>query len=655
MADLYSIISGIEPDQQDILEAELLAKQILEAKYPDMDLREGTAIRDLNLRPAAFLLALCKKGFDYYFDQNTVGNITDETPSEIVDDLMSNLFLTRNLGTQSVINVRLYFAREKSVTLTTNNSFSTDGVLLFYPTESATYPSTAMSFDSFHNEYYIDIDLQAAETGTDYNISSGSLLYFSNFDPYFLRGEINYLAQASVDGETNSEFVSRASSAISTRNLVNKPSIASSITQDINYISRIVSIGAGDPEMFRDQVRVSGHTGASRIGTSMVFSDLNLKITINLTNHGFSTGQLINLDETSPGTLHLKSVSVTDIITADSFKILLPITIAPYVLTSPIVTPIEEEIYVHQGGSADVYCIDAVDTRLSQYTLDLDGKCTLLGGIYNLTQSDVSATSTPDTVPSSTPFTVLFPGHSMRSDIALSQSGITNVLTLNCKSHCLVVGRMVKIQGWPTNVSTNYFMITQLVDQDNVILGKDLPLYTPVGVLTPTVTYVDPLLDTGFSDKQLLTVDFGPSFAGDLVSFEINEFKYLDSIQGYLELPERRLVCADLLARGFDIYMLNVGVTVYDTNMPTTGELTTLITEFLNAMTPGDELILADLVAHITNSGINKLKTPLDVTYSYYTKDMFPAQTGVITDVLKPLNSTSIFLLSNVTSASDTI
>jgi hypothetical protein len=214
---------------------------------------------------------------------------------------------------------------------------------------------------------------------------------------------------------------------------------------------------------------------------------------------------------------------------------------------------------------------------------------------------------------------------------------------------------MVKIYGWPTNVSTNYFIVTEVVDQDTVILGKDLPAYTVVGVLTPTLTFVDPLLDTGFSDRQSITVDFGPSFAGNLVSFEVDEFKYLESVQQYLELPERRLVCADLLARGFDIYLLDIGVTVYDTNIPTTGELTILITEFLNGMTPGDELILADLVAHITNSGINKLKTPLSVTYSYYTKDMFPAQTGSITDVLKPLNSTSVFLLENVTSASDTI
>lgn len=655
MADLYSIISGIEPDQQDILEAELLAKQILEAKFPDMDLREGTAIRDLNLRPAAFLLAICKKGFDYYFDQNTIGNVDDTTPTETVDDLMGNLFLTRNLGTQAVINVRLYFARQKSVTLTTNNSFSTDGVLLFYPTSSSTYPTTAMSFDSFHNEYYIDIDLKAADTGTDYNISSGSLLYFSNFDPYFLRGEINYLAQASVAGETNTEFVTRAASAISTRNLVNKPSISSAIRQNLNYVERIVTLGSGDPEMYRDQVQVAGHIGVSRTGTSMTFSDSDTKITVNLTNHGYVVGQLLNLDEVSPGTLHLKRVSISDVINANSFKILLPITISSYSLLAPVITPVEEDIYVHQGGSADVHCADSVTTRLNQYTLDSTGSATVYGGVYKITQSSVSATSTPDTVPGSTPFTVSFPGHSSRSDISLSQAAITNVVTLTANGHCFAIGRMIEVSGWPTSLSKNTYIVTEIVDQNQVILGKNLPAFSIGSGLTPSIKYVDPAKDTGFSTRQELIVSFGPSFAGDLVSLELDYFQYVDSIQQYLDVPNTRLVCADLLARGYDIFLLNIDVVVYDSMAPTTGEVLGYITTFLNSMTPGDELILADLVSHLTANGITKLKTPLSVTYTYFTKDMFAPQSGTITDVLKPLNSTSIFLVNTITTSSETI
>lgn len=162
MSDLYSVITGLEPNQQDILEAELLAKQILEAQFPDMDLREGTGLRDLVLRPAAFILALCKKGSDAYFSQNTLAGVTDSTPTETIDDLLGNLFLTRKTGTYAVINARLYFARSKSVSLNQDTSFSTDGSILFFPITNAAYPASALTYDSYQNEWYLDVDLQAA-------------------------------------------------------------------------------------------------------------------------------------------------------------------------------------------------------------------------------------------------------------------------------------------------------------------------------------------------------------------------------------------------------------------------------------------------------------------------------------------------------------
>ena len=67
MTNLYTVIPGLTPSQQEVLEAELLAKQILEAEFPDLDLREGTGLRDLVLRPTSFAFALLKKATDYYF------------------------------------------------------------------------------------------------------------------------------------------------------------------------------------------------------------------------------------------------------------------------------------------------------------------------------------------------------------------------------------------------------------------------------------------------------------------------------------------------------------------------------------------------------------------------------------------------------------
>ena len=72
MSDLYSVIPALSPTSDEIVAAELLAKQILEAQFPDLDLREGTGLRDLVLRPTSYAFALLKKATDYYFANNTL-------------------------------------------------------------------------------------------------------------------------------------------------------------------------------------------------------------------------------------------------------------------------------------------------------------------------------------------------------------------------------------------------------------------------------------------------------------------------------------------------------------------------------------------------------------------------------------------------------
>ena len=63
--DLYSVIPGIQPSQQDLLEGQLLAVQILQAKYPTLDLREGTGLRDTLIQPAGMALAVLRLALDY--------------------------------------------------------------------------------------------------------------------------------------------------------------------------------------------------------------------------------------------------------------------------------------------------------------------------------------------------------------------------------------------------------------------------------------------------------------------------------------------------------------------------------------------------------------------------------------------------------------
>lgn len=251
-ANFYEILPNMQPTVEDVARAELFAQQYLQSQFPDTDFREGTAIRDLTIRPTASLLALIKKGLDYYFTTYTINGANNLTPEATVDDIMSNLFIYRKQGLKSTITARLYFAIRKTVVISQGLFFSPDNKVKFFPRETKVYPETDLSYDSAENEYYIDISMNSEKEGEEYNIDSGSLLYFTNFDPYFLRGEILFLNSKSSPKETNNEFLDRAETAISTRNLINDNSIVYRMNEAFPSVSAVTSVGYGHPEMLRD-------------------------------------------------------------------------------------------------------------------------------------------------------------------------------------------------------------------------------------------------------------------------------------------------------------------------------------------------------------------------------------------------------------------
>lgn len=429
MSDLYSVIPGLQPTAQELLEGELLCKQILEAKFPDLDLREGTALRDLVIRPGAMLFALMNKAGQYYFTQNTLSNIDNVTPSEVLDSILSNWFLTRNVGIRSVINARLYFARSKNITVSSSVYFSTDNVIKFFPTDSFSYPAEALVLDSYSNEYYVDVDMVAENEGTTYNISSGSLLYFNNFDPYFLRAEINYLKSESISTETNLEFIARSKSAISTRNLINVPSIDSNLRSEFNFITRLITIGMGDPEMLRDTIRTILEDKLPVLVDDI--SKSSGRITIEAMNHGFSNNQRIRILECVPVEYEQEyTITVSD----DNHFYITSFQDYGPILNTPKIQSINSPVLVHNGGAVDIFCSEKLATSTVQLTTDESGKLELSGPIFKFSRSEISAGDEDDSLPSTVVLTI--------ADKILTSTGI-DVITST--PHGLVDGDLVTV------------------------------------------------------------------------------------------------------------------------------------------------------------------------------------------------------------------
>jgi hypothetical protein len=798
MSDLYSVIPALSPTSDEIITAELLAKQILEAQYPDLDLREGTGLRDLVLRPTAYAFALLKKATDYYFANNTLAGVNDTTDTEIIDDLLSNWFMARHTGTSAVIGARLYFATQKNVTIPSNTYFSPDNTLRYFPSTTLTFQPSALALDTYSNEWYVDVALVAEKSGSAYNLGEGSLLYFGNFDPYFLRGEISYLSQSAADAETNSQFIARSQNAISTRNLINVPSVASNLQSAFNTLSRVHTVGMGDPDMIRDQIRVVIDPEAARTISAMSVSGTTATIT--LANHGFQVGQLFNIVGALPSGYN-GQFAVTSVISLNQFTFTIAGSLGG--LTAlPQVQSYTAPTLAHTGGKVDIYVGDTVSSTITQFTTDANGRVTITGPVYQLARSNVTGGSNNDTIPfsasvaiasstfdggltklqvttstphgltSGTPITVaglsqtksisslncvnlivtaVSAGHGLSTGMSVTVAGatpstyngtytitvldantftyvvssnilsaavgtitmtnpavdgafaITNVgsttfdvlmstiwagatnsytgvaitysptyavinpnlqtvtlqsmsgagtiATASLNNHGLSANRFVTISGATPSYYNGTFKILDVPSPGTFRLNIGAPLLAnPTGTIQ--CTYTTPWKDYGFSQKQSLIADFGTGYANSTVSFQTASFDRVHDVQAYLDAPAQHILCGDYLARGYNLYVLNINVCVYNASAPTTGLVQTTAAAYLATLGAGATFMLSDLVAALNTAGITNIQTPLGVTYTYYHRDLITPKTGTITDFLDPQDSTNIFVLGSVTSSS---
>lgn len=641
--DLLSVISGIQVTSDDILQSELLLSQVLTANDPTLDIRTGTAIRDLCIRPSATLLATINKALVFYWSQNSLVNATDTTPTIFVDEILQNFFMTRFTGTETVINVNLYFAKQTNVTLTTDLSFSTDNVSNYHPIVAATYGASQLTYDSSSNQWYLSVDLIAGNTGVAFNISSGSLIYFSNFNPFFLHAEINYLSALATDTETNTQFIARAQNTISTRNLVNTPSIKSNLLLAFPIISNVYSVGMGSPEMVRDSVQVVppaiGYPvwihmgGCTDIYVEVPIVSALLQFTTSVTGTLTLTGAIFKTSMSSiAGGPNTDTIPVTTIYTTTNAN---AITVTPTQLlglgTIVQCTSISNGLSVGErfiisganqyqfNGTFQVATI--IDKNNFTYTVQIPINVTATG-ILSLTLVDRM-----NDVGFSTRQTEII--NFSQAKKSISSGGVVwaaGVVTVICIAH-----------GYSTN--------------DSITLAG-LSAYNGIWVITrltadtftfATATNNNTVVSTGATAQKV--------FGGQSVSMNVFYHQDIDGIQTYLTASDNRVLAADQLARGFNLCMLDISIVGYGAIAPDQAISSGVVTKYLGSLSPGQPFIMADLLSALYTAGITTIQTPLAITYIKYWRDLFPSTYGSIADALNPHDTTNIFGLNSLSTS----
>lgn len=643
--DLYTVLPGLEVSQDEILQAELAAEKILESRYPDLDLRQGTGLRDLVIRPSATLLALVNKAVIYYFSQNTLPGVTDSSPTEIVDKILSNWFVERKAGKKSVISSRLFFATRKNVTVGTEVFFSPDNIKKFYPVTTYSFSPAELQYESFSGEYYVDIDLAADKEGKDYDLTSGSLLYFSNFDAYFLRGEINYLREMASVTETNTNFIARTKTAVSTRNLINVPSVDARLREDFDYITSVTTIGYGDDEMYRDQVTVMAPPAVNPVlihigGKTDVYTRVPLQTQVlQYPTDANGVAEIVGpYLEIARSTISGGSEDDTVAVYRE-----VPVTSIAFsgniaTVTAPDHGFISGQSIIVSGASLPVY-----NGSFSVSLVPDSNSFT-----YVLASTPASVPTGTITAKTLTPFEVTYPNRKILN-ATLTKSGST--VTVTSLDHGVIAGRYIEITGAVQTGYNGWFLVNS-VTKDTLTVTNTSTLTSPAtgSIFIHITNYMS---DTGLSPLQVIHADFGDSNANKTVSFTTLGFQGLDGIQTYMNQDVRKVLAGDILARGYNLYYLSLNIVGYNSAPPSAVECAGVATAYLDSLTPGTPFIMADLISLLNKAGVVTIKTPIDVTYRYFHRDNIPPVSGVITDFLDPSDRTAIFMLESLTTANE--
>jgi hypothetical protein len=180
----------------------------------------------------------------------------------MVDEILSNWFVSRNAGTFAKMTAQIHFTQRATVTLRSDIKFWRTPSLVFYldiVDGSLVIPSDSMRpvYDTKGRliDYVADIPLKAARTGDSYNLSPGRFTRVESPSGIPYLSYVNHTVGSS-DGtvvETTADLIERSQNVITVRNLINNRSIDTVLQNEFPDIWTTLTVGMGEPEMLRDK------------------------------------------------------------------------------------------------------------------------------------------------------------------------------------------------------------------------------------------------------------------------------------------------------------------------------------------------------------------------------------------------------------------
>jgi hypothetical protein len=241
---------------------------------PEADFSDGSALQDLVIKAVSYSFAFLRSELTKVQTLRSLAQLQDldedEEINQAVDDVISNFFINRGTGSKSLVGVTLVLSQKVDIFLNTNVSFNRDGTHIFYPYELYNIDKELL-IERINTAgittYEYDINLIAADIGTEYNVPPGNFLSWDRFNQYVTSVRNDQAASGGAPLEDNDTYINRSNEAITVRNLINPRSIRTVLLEKFTSIGLkdVTTIGYGDPEMLRDA-----------INTYVTWTDINI-------------------------------------------------------------------------------------------------------------------------------------------------------------------------------------------------------------------------------------------------------------------------------------------------------------------------------------------------------------------------------------------
>jgi hypothetical protein len=232
------------------------------------DVREGTAFYDLFVDPQQLML----QPLSDFMAQRRIGQSiremlmdpTPDTPTTFVDqdadDAAGNLYVTRDQGTISTGVVQVSYVTPVDLEYPALTAQFTAGSLNYFNIADYTLSAEQMQLQTNGSLFYANIPIQAEAAGSAYSVGPGSITNFVNDSNAVLVTNPAAMSPA-LDPQTNTQLLTQTENSIGVRDLETVKGINAILNELFPFLTEIVSIGMGDPEMQRD-IFYNIHVGA---------------------------------------------------------------------------------------------------------------------------------------------------------------------------------------------------------------------------------------------------------------------------------------------------------------------------------------------------------------------------------------------------------